>query len=823
MLPVRPDRQPLFELVESDAPRPADALEPNLRGVVAALRRHRLLLLSSILLAIGLGVAYTLYARPVYEATSVVRFEVERLDLPQLVQLQHTENLISTELEVLGGRSAALAVVDSLGLRAHLLAPRRGRRTELFAVLRVMPTADSGTLVFHAQGDAGFTVTRPDSARVLGSVRFGDTATVAGVLLALTPAARGLPDLRLRIDLPDDAIKSFQSGLKVSRPARDADLLAIRTRAGDPVEAAAMANLLAQNVIAGRQAFSRERTSGAAAFLQEQADTLRRQLRAAEDSLRAYQEREHVVDAPEQARSQVARLAGLQADLAVIRADRDAFARLIEQLRSDSTGQSLGGQAPSRRFMAFPSLLRNESASVLLGALAQVETQRADLLIRRTPADSDVQVLTGRIREIEGQLQGIAESYLQSLTNQVTSLEGEAGRFGVQLDALPAKELQSARRERDARVLNDLWVLVQTRLKEAEITGSVGDPTVRLVDAAAPPLRPARPSLPINLALALVLGALVGVTLSLARELGDRSVRSRADALAAAGLPVLGAIPRVSRPGLTLPWRRRQLHAGIPGALSGEPSGADSAIGPKRGRAAAGIASLLVTRPGIPAAYLESFNQLFANLALVYRQRPVKVVVFTSPLPGEGKTLSAINFALIGASRGLRMLLIDADLRCGLVGAVLGCGRKPGFAELLAGTAQAGDVLRQVWEDHGSLVAVPSGALPKVPGRVLTIERVQEVLGALAPQFDFVVIDTPPVNLLADAALLGSAADGVVLVVRAGHTQTEALRFAMEQLEATWAPVLGVLLNDIDLRRNVGDDGAYRYLVEVERYYVGAG
>src|SRR4029078_1721339 len=118
--------------------------------------------------------------------------------------------------------------------------------------------------------------------------------------------------------------------------------------------------------------------------------------------------------------------------------------KLIVQLRSDTTGQALGGQAPSRRLMAFPALLRNETGSVLLGALAQVETQRADLLIRRTPADSDVQVLTARIREIELQLQGIAESFQQSLANQVAALEGEATRFRSELDALPEKELQSA-------------------------------------------------------------------------------------------------------------------------------------------------------------------------------------------------------------------------------------------------------------------------------------------------------------------------------------------------------------------------------------------
>ena len=144
---------------------------------------------------------------------------------------------------------------------------------------------------------------------------------------------------------------------------------------------------------------------------------------------------------------------------------------------------------------------------MLLGALAQVETERSQLLIRRTPADSDVVMLTGRIRDMEVQLQGIAESYLQGLTNQVASLEREGQRFGTQLDALPEKELQSARRERDTKVLNDLYVLVQTRLKEAEITGAAGDPTVRIADLAVPAVKPLRPRPLINFALSLVLGA----------------------------------------------------------------------------------------------------------------------------------------------------------------------------------------------------------------------------------------------------------------------------------------------------------------------------
>ncbi len=264
-------------------------------------------------------------------------------------------------------------------------------------------------------------------------------------------------------------------------------------------------------------------------------------------------------------------------------------------------------------------------------------------------------------------------------------------------------------------------------------------------------------------------------------------------------------------------WRKRTLPPVV-----GRASRSDGIVGPGSGREAAGIAALLVSRPDAPASYAEAFNQLHANLVLAYREQPLKVLVFTSPLPGEGKTLSAINFALTVATRGLRVVLIDADMRRGLVSSVFGCSRQPGFAELLAGKARFEDGARSIRVgESNTLVILPSGALLKTPVRVLAIERVREVLQAIAPRYDLVVIDSPPVNLLADAALLGTAADAVLLVVRAGRTQIEALRYAMDQLTAARAPVIGTLLNDIDLRRNASDDGAYRYLAGAEVYGAG--
>jgi succinoglycan biosynthesis transport protein ExoP len=821
--------QPDQRQIETGAYSPPAQDDPTLDDFIAVLRRHRILVGLCVVLTVALGGAYTLLAKRVYEATSVLRFELEQVNLPQLVQQLSTENRINTEIEVLRGRSAAVAVIDSLGLRARLVAPRRGRVSELFSVLRVAPTTDTMTLILRSEGGTDFTIRRPESLPVEVWARIGGKVQVSGVTLALAPAALQVHELRLQIVSLNQAVGSFLSDLKVFRPARDADLIAARVRASDPARAAAAANLLAQQLISGRQRLQMARTGSTVRFLRQQLDTLGIQLRAAEDALRAYRERAGVVDAEEEGRTQVRRLAQIQADRGAVEAERQALAKLVQQMRSDSAQALPGGQTPSRDLISFPTLFKNQAASELLGALAQVENQRSALLVRRKPEDSDVQVLTTRIKELDAQLQGIAETYLQGLTNQVAALQEVARGFGGALDALPKKEVRTARLEREVRVQQELYTLIQTRLKEAEITQAMEDPSVRIVDAAVVPERPVRPIPPLNLALSLLLGSLLGVVTALGREMTDRSVRTRADALLGSGLPVLGAIPRVDpRSVKMLPrpsQQRRHMpyhrHKGLHRAARRLRRALTGVGRRERYGAAARIESLLVTRSETPVAYVESFNQLHANLVLAHQERPPKILVFTSPLPGEGKTLSIINFALTLAGRGLRVLLIDADLRCGLVHEVFGYDCQPGFAELLSGSARFEDGARRILVgENGALVLLPAGAPVRYPGRRLGLERVREVLATLAPQFDLILIDSPPVNILADAALVGSAADAVVLVVRAGHTQIEALRYAMDQLTAARAPVIGTLLNDIDLRET-DYDGSYRYLNEVERYYAG--
>ena len=785
-----------------------------LRDVAGLIWRQRWVMLGSVLAVVGLVALYTWRVRPVYEASSMLRFAHEQVNLPQLVEQLATENRISTEIEVLRGRTAAGVVIDSLGLRAQLVSPRRARVTALFPVLRVDARTDTSTLMFRVDGDSGYTVWTKGNTRSSAHARLEQPVTVNGVTLALGRAALATPDdIQLQINSQDVALRRFQKALRVSRPARDADLIQVRFLADDPEIAAQVANLLADHLIGSRQTELRSRAGLAVNFLRAQVDTLRTQLRSAEDTLQRYRERARAVDPAEQARTQVIRLAQVEADRGGLEAERGALAAVMQQIRQDAAA-SPNGPSPYRRLIGYPALLKNQAASELLSSLATLENDRSVLLRRRTWQDDDVKSLTARIGDLDTQLKSIATTYLEGMTSQVAGLDRVTHQFARSIDSLPKKEIQTARLERDATILTSLYTAMQTRLKEEQVNQAVQDPSVRLVDPAYATDEPLRPRPVTNLALALVLGVLLGLVISIWRGVSDRSIRSRADVLRASGLPVLGTFPRVPRLGGAM---RRVKGKAAPRLIAPVAIGR---YGAPASAEAAELARRLVLQDDTPGAYGEAFNQLQTNLGLSYQERPLKVLVFTSPLPGEGKTLTAINYALTAAARGNNVLLIDADTRCGIINQVFGCTRQPGLTDLLADKVRFEDAVRSVTVNQTTSIALlPTGELLSGPSRDLTLARLTQAIGVLRDQFDVVVIDSPPLNMLADAALLGSVADGVILVARAGQTQREALAFAMDQLVAVRAPVLGTLLNDIDLTQAQYDDGTYKYLAGSEKYY----
>src|SRR5262249_16595204 len=204
------------------------------------------------------------------------------------------------------------------------------------------------------------------------------------------------------------------------------------------------------------------------------------------------------------------------------------------------------------------------------------------------------------------------------------------------------------------------------------------------------------------------------------------------------------------------------------------------------------------------AVISEALGMLQTNIAFSLPDAAAKTLVFTSPLPGDGKTTTVVNLALSLAQRGIRVLLIDADVRRGVVHSVFGVAREPGLADVLRGAGQFEQVRRSITVDErGMMDYLATGKFSPGDYGLVASDAMRDLLARAREQYDLVIVDTPPVNIITDAAILAANADGVILVARVGVTQAPALRYAVEQLRHVRAVVLGVVLNDIDLRRDV--------------------
>jgi capsular exopolysaccharide synthesis family protein len=210
--------------------------------------------------------------------------------------------------------------------------------------------------------------------------------------------------------------------------------------------------------------------------------------------------------------------------------------------------------------------------------------------------------------------------------------------------------------------------------------------------------------------------------------------------------------------------------------------------------------------------FAASYSRLVTNLGFAGMTNPIRVVLVASALPGDGKTTVATNLALTIAREGKRVLLIDADLRGGRVDAMLRLPLGAGLGEVLRGQHAFEAAIRKVPAGDGrEMHVLPRGTVQVDPATLLASDKPREVLARARELYDMVVLDTPPVNAVADAALLSRQCDGVLVVARAGVTARDALVFAMEQLRIVHAPVIGAVLNDVDLRGDAGVDGAYQY------------
>ncbi len=775
----------------------------RIRTFSSAIRKNLGLVVGLPIFIVTMTFIFILWVRPVYEVGMSIRINEDGSGIAILQALESLSSgdEVHTEMAVLRSRTLAEEVVDSLSLQVVLDAPKRLARDELLAGVRVTRDAWEGTYTLTAVDERIFTVEgelletrdiaqpfdrREPQVENFGTVRIGETTRLSGVSFALTEAVAGADEIVVEILSFGDAVEEFQESLAVVQPDREANVVDVIYRSADELLVTQALNTLARRFIARRQDVQSAEARSTVTFLQDQVDTLETQLQRAEEELKDFREANDVLILEIEAETQLRRLADLQAQRDLFEAERDALSEVLTEAAAVTPAAS-DAQSPYRRLIGFPTLLQNPGSSQMLTLLGEMDNQRAELLVRQTPQNRDVQVLNDRIRELEDQLQEISTTYRDGLSNQIESLNVILSASEDLLDQIPEKEMTFIRFQRRAEVLGEIFVLLQTRQKEAEIVANVEDFSVRVIDPAVAPREPVRPRPVLSLLLAVILGSAMGLGGAMAREHADRTVRRREELQAITGFAVLGAIPPIAAKGGT---RRFAWSRGVPS-------------GPR-----------LMSRlsAGDPAA--EAYRTLRTNLTFAGGDNAPRVVVFTSPMPGKSSTAS--NLSLVLAQRGVNVALVDADLRRGALADAHGVERMPGLSEVLTGQAELPDALRFVDVDgEHRFTLVPSGFAPPNPAELLGLDRMRSLLEGLAERHDLVIVDAPPLNVVTDAAILGALGDGVILVVRAGVTEEGPLGFAVDQLEKVEARVLGTVLNEVgegeDDRYGTARAKAYRY------------
>jgi succinoglycan biosynthesis transport protein ExoP len=554
-------------------------------------------------------------------------------------------------------------------------------------------------------------------------------------------------------------------------------IIEIHFTSTDPQLAASVVNTLAATYVEQNFKTKFESTMQASDWLSKQLVDLQMKVETSQEKLVRYQKEHEILGNDEKQNITTEKLDEINRELTTAESDRMGKEALYRQTQSNDPevvraaiiADAAGGGGGSHLLDG----LREQQAALKI--------QIAELSTQFGPSYPRINQLNNQIKEVDHQLQSEIDKSVDHLRGQY---QAALQRENMLRDAFE-KQKQEANKlnesaieytllKRDVESNRTLYEGLLEKLKEAGVTAGLRSNNFRITNPARTPQSPIEPNIPRNLSFALVLGIISGVGLAFLLENMDNTVRTPEQAQALAALPSLGMIPLGSK---------------------------TSSHGSSASRLAltsSKEAVEMVTQVRPQSQMAESYRALRTSLLLSNLGSPPKVILVTSARPQEGKSTTSINTAVVLAQKGVRVLLLDADLRRPSVHKTLGMGPRSGLSNVLTGSATIQQTITAS-PVLANLYILSAGTPPPNPAELLASSNMKELIEELRKQFDHIVIDTPPTLSVTDAVVLSPRADATILVIRCGQTTKQALRRARDILMQVNAHVAGVLLNAVDL------------------------
>lgn len=669
------------------------------------LRRRWRLLVGTALATAFIALVFTLLTTPTYRAGTTLQIERDTIKVVAFEGLEPSESPLDrdfyqTQYELLKSRSLARRVIEDLKLVGD---PTYAKYVE------------------SADEDAD---KRSDGKPILESAR-----------------------RQLREEaLVDPVLESL-----AIEPVRNSRLVRINFDSPDQEMAAKIANAYAAGFVASNLERRFQASSYAKKYLEERLAQLKDRLEDSEKQVVAFSEQEQIVSVSDDKPSLDAQSLGdLNSALATAQA-----ARMKAEALWRGANQGDG--------MALPQVVANPLIQKLREQKAGMEATYQNSLATFKPDYPNMVQLHQQIAEANRQIgaeisnirqavridyeaalaqENLLKSRIVALKGDVLNLQGRAIQYNIL--------------KREAEKNRQLYDALLQRYKEIGVSGGIGANNISVIDVATPPIKANSPRKLLNLAIGVVLGALLGVLAVFVAQYLDNTLRDPKALEDAAGLAVLGAIPRLDE-------------------------------GETPQQAASDLRS----------PFSEAYRSVRTALQFATARGLPGTLLITSAGPSEGKSTTALELAQNISQLGKRVLLVDADLRGASVHKVTGLSTAKGLSSLLSNACALEDAI-QPWRSD-ALTVITAGPLPPNPPELLGGDALPRLLGKLRETYDVIVLDGPPILGLADAPLLANHAEATMLVVAAQATRIDALQSAIRRLQFARARLIGAVLTRFDM------------------------
>ncbi|HID39522.1 MAG TPA: polysaccharide biosynthesis tyrosine autokinase [Calditrichaeota bacterium] len=607
----------------------------------------------------------------------------------------------------------------------------------------------------------------------------------------------------------------LQSNMKIEHK-KDTDVISLTYVAESPFAAAYIANTIADEYQLLNAKANRLQLNELKDFVEKQAAKKKEELRLSEERLREYQEREKLTNLDEETAELVNTLAAYEAKLEEAQITLQAtleFKNSLEEQVNDRR-QSLSTELSQISTPYLKSLQQQLAMAVAERTkyMIAIETEAVDANRRFFEAnirlyDDKIDALRKKLQEEAKKISSssmvndpfrltqdlvskllTSEAEIKALTAKINALQDVVNQYTQKLDALPIKVLELARLERQRKVDEQTYIMMQTKLEETKIQAAAQNRNVYVIDKAIEPLAPVRPNKKLNMMLGMLIGLGLGVGIAFVREYFDNTIKSPED-LEQLGLNVLASIPKI---------QMQKYDKKIESRFE--------KLGPIEGKK---IEARLITHLDPKSPVSEAYRTLRTNLQFSKIEHELKTILITSTGPKEGKSTTVANLAIAMAQAGRNVVLVDGDLRRPVVHSIFNTDKDNGITNYLMDSITLEQLPKKTFLENLSIIT--SGILPPNPSELLASNKMEQLLEKLKQEFEIVIIDSPPVVAVTDAAILSTKVDGTVLVVASQQTNKDALKRAYGLLENVETRILGIVLNGVDVEGMFGSSYYYYY------------